>query len=417
MKITRTPYNWLVRLLLPLALIRLWWRGRREKGYRKNWRERLGYYPTKPQGPVIWVHAVSVGETRAAAALLVALHEKYPRHHLVLTHTTPTGRATRLEVDGIPLTRCYLPYDLPTLVDRFLDHFKPSLGLLMETEIWPNLVIGCHRRYIPLWLVNARLSEKSARGYARAQPLTSHTLSRLSGIAAQTENDAERFRKLGANNISVVGNLKFDSAHDYETNHQILPQLVNLNRPIWLAASTREGEEALLISLLPFLRKQNALLLLVPRHPQRFNEVAELLTSHDIVFQRRSKNLPLVADTEVLLGDSMGEMSRYFHSAQLAVMGGTLLPYGGQNLIEATAAGCPVLLGPHTFNFDAAARDAIKCGAALRVQGIEDLSILLPDLLKNPTRRATMGEAGLAFTKQFRGATQRIVDLLPLLSR
>jgi 3-deoxy-D-manno-octulosonic-acid transferase len=413
MKMTRTPYTCLVGLMLPLAFLRLWWRGRREGGYRRHWAERLGRYRQQPQGPVIWVHAVSVGETRAAATLLAALHQKYPHHQLVLTHTTPTGRATHLELPGVPLLRCYLPYDLPGLIRRFLNHFKPTLGLLMETEIWPNLVHACHHRRMPLWLVNARLSQKSATGYGRVQPLTSHTLSLLSGIAAQTEADAERFRALGAANIHVVGNLKFDAALDRENAHQPLPQLAGLNRPVWLAASTREGEEALLLGLLPALRKTGALLVLVPRHPQRFAGVAAMLSAQGIAFVRRSEEAPLAADTEVLLGDSMGEMPRYYHSAQVVVMGGSLLPFGGQNLIEATAAGCPVLLGPHTYNFDAVARDAIACGAALRVQGMEDLALLLPSLLADPARLAVMKQAGLDFTERFRGATARILGLLP----
>lgn len=413
MKMTRTPYTCLVSLLLPLAFMRLWWRGRKEPGYRKHWHERLGRYEQLPAAPVIWVHAVSVGETRAAATLLVALHKKYPDHQLVLTHTTPTGRATALHLEQIPLIRCYLPYDLPVLVRRFLDHFKPRMGLLMETEIWPNLIGACSARQIPLWLVNARLSQKSAAGYARVQPLTSRTLSLLSGIAAQTEADAARFRELGAARISVVGNLKFDAALDREHAHQALPQLAGLNRPIWLAASTREGEEALLMGLLPVLRARGALLVLVPRHPQRFNEVATMLSAQGIAFQRRSADLPVTADTEVFLGDSMGEMPRYYLSAQVVVMGGSLLPFGGQNLIEATAAGCPVLLGPHTYNFDAVARDAIACGAALRVQGIQELSLLLPNLLSDPAKLSAMSAAGLLFTERFRGATGRILELLP----
>ncbi len=411
---TLRGYTVLAWLLLPLAFVRLLWRSRHQPGYRHHWNERLGRYPVHATRPVLWLHAVSVGETRAASALIQLIRKQYPEFQLVLTHMTPTGRETAPDLIGADVIRCYLPYDVPFAIHGFLKHFRPRLGLLLETELWPNLISLCAEVRIPLLLVNARLSEKSAARYRRYQPLTRDILARLALIAAQTENDAQRLRSLGAREVLVTGNLKFDTVQAPlpESDLSSLRALIGPHRLVWLAASTRPGEERLLLEQLPGLNCPGGLLILVPRHPQRFNEVAALLTSLGIPFIRRSENRHVPADVQVLLGDSMGELQGYYQIADVALIGGSLLPFGGQNLIEATAAGCPVLIGPHTYNFLDAAEWAIAAGAALRLQHVSELLTVLPTLLRDEERRQRMGAAGRQFTLQHQGAAHKILSLI-----
>ncbi len=410
---TLQRYTLLAWLLLPLAFLRLLWRSRRLPAYRQHWGERLGRYARQAHRPVIWLHAVSVGEARAAGLLIQHIRQQYPGHQVVLTHMTPTGRQTAPELIGNDVIRCYLPFDLPFAVQRFLDHFNPRLGLLLETEIWPHLILACDQRHIPLLLVNARLSEKSFRRYQRHQPLAGNILGRLPLIAPQTDQDAQRFAALGARHLQVAGNLKFDApASPSAALVHHLHSLLEQHPRRWLAASTRPGEEALLLDLLPRLDLPDTLLMLVPRHPQRFREVAAMLAHRGIPFARRSDNQPVPPGVKVWLGDSMGELSAYYTLADVAVIGGSLLPFGGQNLMEATAVGCPVILGPHTFNFSEASQDAISAGAALRVQEASDLLQVLPPLFQDASRRQHMQAAGLAFTQQHQGATRRIMQLV-----
>ncbi|MBU6505146.1 MAG: lipid IV(A) 3-deoxy-D-manno-octulosonic acid transferase [Betaproteobacteria bacterium] len=411
---TRARYAVIAWLLLPFAFLRLLWRSRRLPAYRRHWAERLGRYPIAPPPPLIWLHAVSVGETRAAVPLIRELRRRYPGYRLLLTHMTPTGRETATDLIGPDVYRCYLPFDLPFAVDRFLGHFRPTLGLLLETEIWPHLVAACRQRNIPLLLVNARLSEKSAARYALHQPLVRETLKQLTLVAAQTPADSARFTTLGAPQVTVAGNLKFDMAVSQASETQVdsLRRLVGEGRRIWLAASTRPGEEQLLLDLWPALDAPDRLFILVPRHPQRFDEVAALLRRLAIPFVRRSENRPMPAGTRVLLGDSMGELQAYYQVADVAVIGGSLLPFGGQNLIEATAVGCPVILGPHTYNFQEAADAAVTAGAAIRLTDAARLPQILPPLLEDGARRQAMGEAGRRFTLQHQGAVHNLLALI-----
>lgn len=413
--ITRTGYTGLFWLLLPVVLLRLLWRSRRQPEYLQHWGERLGRYAAQPNRPVLWIHAVSVGETRAAVALVQVLQRHCPEYQLLMTHMTPTGRATVPELLGPQGVRCYLPYDLPCAVRGFLAHYRPTVGILLETEIWPNLIHACARQQIPLVLANARLSAASARGYARFQPLVQRALRELALIAAQTPEDAQRLQALGATAVAVTGNLKFDlpDPPQLEAVTAQLRVLAGSGRFIWLAASTRPGEEELLLDLLALAPLQQALLILVPRHPQRFGEVADLLRRRHIPFRRRSENRPLQQGAErVLLGDSMGELQSWYRVADVAFIGGSLLPFGGQNLIEATAAGCPVLVGPHTHNFAEVAQQAVACGAARRVTTPQDLARQLTVLLPDAPARQAMRAAGLDFTQRHRGATQRLWHLL-----
>jgi 3-deoxy-D-manno-octulosonic-acid transferase len=413
MSLWRAIYSLLLHLLIPLVLLRLLWRGRRQPGYLRHVPERFGFYPAAPPGPLIWLHAVSVGETRAAEPLVKALQERWPDHRILLTHMTPTGRETGAQVFGDRVSRCYLPYDLPFAVGRFLSQFRPRLGLLLETEIWPNLVHACRDRSIPLHLVNARLSERSARGYARFAGFTRTILGELAGVAAQTEADAQRLAALGAGQVRVCGNLKFDRsprARDLELG-QCLRGWFGA-RPVLLAASTREGEEELVLRAVERAAHPDLLTVIVPRHPQRFAAVASLLSGRGIAFQRRSEERAVDPAARVVLGDSMGELYAFYAACDVAFIGGSLLPLGGQNLLEACAVGKPVLVGPHMFNFEEATRLAVEAGAALQIVGERELGRALAALLEDPERCRQMGEAGMTLMRQHQGAAGRIVALL-----
>lgn len=409
----RRLYTLLLVLLLPYILFHLLWRSRRQPEYLRHIGERFGFYRGKPAAPLIWLHAVSVGETRAAVPLVAQLQARYPAHRILLTHMTPTGRETGRQLFGDQVLQCYLPYDFPFAAKRFLRHFKPEIGLLMETEIWFNLVQTCTKARVPLLLVNARMSEISARKYGRFKTLSRDSLQALSAIAAQTEADARRLVELGAPSVKITGNLKFDvavpqSAIDLGKN---LRERFGATRPVFLAASTREGEEVLIMQALAKIDTPNLLIVIVPRHPQRFDLVAELLAQRNVRFQRRSGNLPVAPETQVVLGDSMGEMFAYYAACDIAFIGGSLLPLGGQNLIEAAAMGKPVLVGPHTFNFAEVSELAVQAGAALRVANAEELALTVGELLKAPEKIKAMSVAALAFADRHRGATERLMAL------
>lgn len=413
-RLWRSLYSFALHLLVPAALLHLWWRGRRQPAYRENVGERFGWYPPRPSGPIVWIHAVSVGETRAAQPLVKALRRAFPEHRILFTHTTPTGRETGAQLYGDEVSRVYLPYDLPGAVERFLEWYHPEFGLLMETELWPNLARTARRRGIALYLVNARMSEKSARGYARLGPLTRDTLRQLVAVAAQTHADAQRLTHLGARDVVVTGSLKFDVAPPEASAAlgERLRSLFGATRPVWVAASTREGEEALVLDALERIPDPRALLVLVPRHPQRFDEVAALLASRGVRFERRSSGQPIRTDTRVVLGDSMGELFAYYRAADLAFIGGSLLPLGGQNLIEACAVGVPVLIGPHTFNFAEATQLAVKAGAARIVSSPSALAEAVTVLLADGEKRERMSRAARQFTQEHQGATARVVTLV-----
>ena len=410
----RGLYTLLWWLALPLLPLRLWWRGRREPGYRSRIGERFGRYRSdapSPTGEVIWIHAVSLGETRAVAPLIERAAHALPGATFLLTHMTATGREAGHALYGDTVQQAWLPYDVPFAIEAFLARFRPRAGLLMETEVWPNLVAACRRRDIPLYLVNARLSERSAAGYARFPALTRPMFAALSGVAAQTAADAARLAAVGARDVTVTGNLKFDVALPPES--PALGRELRLrfgeSRPVFLAASTRDGEEILLLDALakrPL--PAQTLTVVVPRHPQRFDAVAELLRSRGIPFVRRSANIAVPADVAFVLGDSLGEMGGYCAAADVAFVGGSLLPLGGQNLIEPIAMGTPTIVGPHTFNFREATDNAVAAGAALRVTDADALLHAVGELLNDAARRNTMREAALSFHAAHRGAADRL---------
>ena len=408
----RRIYTLLLWFFLPYIFFHLLFRAHKQREYLQHIDERFGRYSARSDKPLIWLHTVSVGETHAAVSLVQRLREIYPHHQLLLTHTTPTGRAASEKLYGSDVLRVYLPYDYPFAVNRFLRHFRPRIGILMETEIWFNLIHNCHTMQIPLLLLNARLSEKSAARYARFPNLTRLGLNELSAISAQSEVDAARITGLGANNVSVMGNLKFDiqpPSAMLKLGEQMRTQF-GKNRKVFLAASTRAGEELLLLSLLKQVDIPDLLTVIVPRHPQRFDDVADMLIQQGIRFQRRSENCPIAPDTEVVLGDSMGEMFAYYAACDLTFIGGSLLPYGGQNLIEACAVGKPVFIGPHTYNFAQASQLAVECGAAVRIQNSSDLAQGLQNLLANPVQLTIIGQAGLNFVRTHRGATKQALQ-------
>lgn len=405
-------YRLLLWLAFPWVLLRLWWRGHAEPGYKQGIGERFGFYGEPSGRPVIWLHAVSVGETRAAEPLLRALRSRHPDCEILITQMTATGREAAQQLFGGEVRVAWLAYDYPSAVRRFLQYFRPRLGVLMETEIWFNLVSECERAGVPLLLANARMSQKSARGYAVVAPLVRATLARLSAVAAQTAEDAERLRSLGAPSVEVTGNLKFD-VEPAVGSEALAAEFRRwfLGRRVLLCASTREGEEELLLDALDRNSLGDAIVVIVPRHPQRFGTVAQLLTARGLKFARRSENAPLASGCDFVLGDSMGEMAAYYRACDAAFVGGSLLAYGGQNLIEACAAGVPVLIGPYTYNFLQAAESAIAAGAAIRAKDAGEAIRQARALLQDPALRERMGRAGLAFCVAHRGASERTLAI------
>jgi 3-deoxy-D-manno-octulosonic-acid transferase len=401
----RHLYTIALRLALPLILLRLWWRGRREPGYRAHVEERFGIYSGERPAKALWLHAVSVGEARAAAPLVRALKGLLPDHTLVMTCTTAAGRDTLKQVYGESVLAAFLPYDYPESVQGFLEHFRPRIGVLMETELWPNLLRQCERHGVAVVLANARMSEKSARGYRRARALMAPGIASLAAVCAQSAADAERLRALGAPRVEVTGNLKFDVALDAAQLAAGREWKRKLGRPVLLLASTRDGEEKLLLEESSSLER-GVLIVVVPRHPQRFDEVAQFAHS------RRTQTKIPAGKERIHLGDTMGEMAFYYAACDVAVIGGSFLPLGGQNLIEALAAGAPVVVGPSMFNFAEATRLALQAGAAVQVEDAASAIRTASELLRDKDTRGRMAGAGRTLCEAHRGATQKHLDLL-----
>ncbi len=409
--LAQAAYSMALRALLPLVLARLWWRGAREPLYRQSIGERMGRYAPAPAGSDwVWVHAVSLGETRAALGLVQALRALHPELRLLLTHGTATGRAAGRELLREGDAQCWLPWDTPGAVRRFFAALRPRVGVLMETEVWPNLLQAARRADVPRVLANARLSPRSLRKAQRLRALMEPALAALSLTLAQTQADAQRLQQAGARDVEVTGNLKFDVAPEPGLLERGRAWRSALARPMVLAASTREGEEATLLPAWQAQPRPRPLLVLVPRHPQRFDEVAGLVAQCGLSLERRSgfadaPPVPACA-ADVWLGDSMGEMPLYYALADVALLGGSFAPLGGQNLIEAAACGCPVVMGPHTFNFAEAAELALAAQAALRVSGLDE-GVRQAVALSASPRRGAMSGAALAFAQAHRGAAER----------
>ncbi|WP_394777646.1 lipid IV(A) 3-deoxy-D-manno-octulosonic acid transferase, partial [Undibacterium sp.] len=413
MRLLYTLFWW---LSLPIVLARLWVRGRQEPGYRRHISERLGFYSQQAGTKIIWVHAVSAGETRAAEPLVRALLKRYAGHQILLTHMTPTGRATGqlLFADvSARVVQSFLPYDTNWKIKRFLRHFSPQLCILIETEVWPNLIAQCRLHQVPVALVNARLSEKSLKKARKLSALILPAAQAITCVAAQSGPDAQRLKELGVGRMIVTGNMKFDVSPPAQMAERgaRLRQCFG-ERPVFLCASTRDGEEELILNAfcaLPLELQRQALLVVTPRHPQRFDQVAAMINAQGLKHVRRSAldtdaaPARLPADVQVVLGDSMGEMYMYYAACELAFIGGSLVPLGGHNLIEACAMARPVLTGPHTFNFSEITEDAIAIGAAIRIGDPAALMKQAFELLADAGKRQQMGSSAHAFFMQHQG--------------
>jgi 3-deoxy-D-manno-octulosonic-acid transferase len=415
-------------LALPLALGRLLWKGRLQQGYREHINERLGMsWPISGAVPRIWVHAVSVGETRAAAPLIEALIQSGEK--ILLTHMTPTGRDTGRElfanhIASGQLVQSYLPYDIHWAVNSFYRYFSIKVGLIMETEVWPSLILSARQKSLPVILINARLSERSARRVSRFSNFAQLIYQSFTKILAQTNLDAKRYESLGLSNVIVTGNLKFDVTPNLQQIDHALALKKKLSHRVQIvcAASTRDGEESLIIEAWQtFLKtKENPsdfCLFIVPRHPQRFDDVfAQLQTSFPKVLRRSNLGdqefIDAIDQGVVILGNSMGEMSFYYALSDIVIMGGSLLPLGGQNFIEACALSRPIIFGEHTFNFQQASTDVIESRAAIRISDVADLVKAVDLLLTNPQVKEDMGTNALDFANQHTGATKKIVAVI-----
>ncbi|CAN7612691.1 3-deoxy-D-manno-octulosonic acid transferase [Polaromonas sp. LjRoot131] len=429
-------YSLLMYCVQPLLRRKLARRAKQEPGYLEAVEERFGRYtqPVEAVSELIWVHAVSLGETRTAALLLAALRARHPGLRILLTHGTATGRAEGVALLQPGDVQVWQPWDSPGAVARFFEHFKPRLGLLMETEVWPNMLAAAKARGMPLVLANGRLSEKSLQQALRISPLSFPAYAALSAVYAQTDEDARRFRQAGAVVGGVFGNLKFDASPDEAQQEKGKAWRRTLAQPVMMFASSREGEEDQFLQQISAMAQSEHApvdappqeagsrfkVLLVPRHPQRFNEVEALVRQHGLRVSRRSgwddaAGGPGSGDAQqadVWLGDSLGEMALYFSMSDVALLGGSFAPLGGQNLIEAAACGCPVVMGPHTFNFTEAAELAVEAGAAKRVVDMEQGVRAARKWMDRPDAHAAAVAAGLAFADRNRGATERTVNAL-----
>jgi 3-deoxy-D-manno-octulosonic-acid transferase len=411
-RIARALYSTLFRALVPAMLVRYWWRGRKEPGYRVAMAERLGYGDGYPSGAV-WVHAVSLGETRAATALIDALRERLPGMTLLLTHGTATGRDAGATLLRPGDRQAWLPLDTPGAVERFLERQRPRVGVLMETEIWPNLIAAATAHGVPMVLASARLSERSARKGERFAALLRPAVQSLAEVLAQTDADAERLRAAGAPRVSASGNLKFDVHPSQELLVRGHRWRELLGRPVVLAAITREGEEAELVREWGRTNGRNPFLIVVPRHPQRFDEVADLLVANGLRIARRSRwgDMPGPADLTVdaWVGDTIGEMPLYYGASDVALLGGSFAPLGGHNLIEAAACGCPLVMGPSTFNFAEAAEQAVRSGGAWREENM-GRAVRRALQLASSEMQTLASTRALGFAAMHRGAAGRMAD-------
>lgn len=414
----RLLYTVLLYLLAPAVLLRLAWRGLRAPAYLRRWPERFGFIEPPLGSQVIWLHAVSVGEVQAAQPVIRALLERYPDHSLLVTTVTPTGSARVQALFGGEVAHVYAPYDLPGAVTRFFDRVRPCVAIVMETELWPNLFATCRRRSVPLLLINARLSGKSLRGYRRVRSLVAQTLSAVTEIAAQGEADAQRFLSLGADGarVAVTGNLKFEQrvVPSLLERAEVLRRDWGPNRPVWIAASTHEGEDELVLDVFRQLRRQfgDCLLVLVPRHPERFEPVADLCRQRGLNTVLRSTREPCTAHTQVFIGDSMGELPLFYAASDVAFVGGSLVHHGGHNLLEPAALGVPVVTGPHVFNFTEICELLLAAEACRKVESVAGLERTVREWLADANARHQAGEQGRRVVERNRGALAAVLAMI-----
>lgn len=420
----RSVYTALLYVFAPIALAGTALRGLRDPAYRERLSERFGFTGISPSAAGLgrlWIHAVSVGEVQAAAPLVRALLKKYPQHSLLITTATPTGAQRVRALFGSSVLHAYLPYDLPGGVRRFLNRVRPSLAIVMEREIWPNLFGECERRGIPILLASARISERSAHRHRKFASLFREALSGNITVAAQTAQDAERYRSIGAQRVLVSGNVKFDIEVPQaarEAGEKLRAECLGI-RPVWVAGSTHDGEEQQLLAAhrLVMAQRPDAVLVLVPRHPNRFDAVRSWLKAEQVNFVARSRNEVVTASTQVLLVDTLGELMTFYAAADIAFVGGSLIAtVGGHNLLEPAVLQRPILVGPHNFNAPDIAQLMLESGGARQVDSAEQLATAILELYANPAARAEMGERANAIVAGNRGALNRVMELIePLL--
>ena len=418
MRLRRFVYTATMYLLIPVILYRLAVRGLRYPEYFQRWQERFGFFDDPKIHDSIWVHAVSMGEVNAAMPLIDALMERYPDAPFVITTVTPTGSERVRRVYRERVFNVYLPYDLPASIRRFLDRVRPRLAVVMETEIWPNLFFECQARNIPLIVANARLSEKSFRGYGPVRPLAESALSITRYVAAQSAVDAGRLRDLGAEpeRLGIFGNLKYDMTVPAELQAQAHGMRAGwgARRPVWIAASTHEGEEEAVLQAHEAVLKRfsDALLILVPRHPERFRPVIQESREAGFATRTRSENGTAASDTQCFVVDTLGELLRFYATADVAFVGGSLVPIGGHNILEPAALSVPVVVGPQTFNFVEITASLIDAGAALRIADAGELGATVIELLTDAPKRKRLGTAARAAFEREQGGVLRTLEIV-----
>lgn len=417
----RLIYTLTMYLLTPVIVYRLAWRGLRYRDYFGRWKERFGFFPDPKISQSIWVHAVSVGEVNAALPLIEAMMKRFADARIVVTTVTPTGSARTQKLFNDRVFHVYLPYDLPASIDRFLDRIKPRMAVIMETEIWPNLYHLCERRGIPILIANARLSERSLRGYGPVRPLARAAVRSVAQLAVQSKQDAERLLRLGAipERLVITGNVKFDMPvpSGLERIGKVLREYWGEPRPVWIAASTHEGEEARVLEAHTRVLRRfpDALLVIAPRHPERFRPVQQMCKGYGFRTLCRSEDTVAHHDTQCFVVDTLGELLNFFAACDVAFVAGSLDPIGGHNVLEPAALAKPVLVGPHTFNFEQITENLINDGAAIRIQDSASLGDAVVRLLADRELRLKMGNHALLAVERERGAVKRTIDLIDAL--
>ncbi len=422
---SRIIYSLLLYLAVPLVLLKMYFRGRKAPAYHKRWGERFAWIKAIPEDkPVIWVHSVSVGETIASAPMVKQLMVLYSNHQFVVTTMTPTGSDRVKALYGNTVHHVYCPYDLPDVQNRFLNRIRPSLALMVETELWPNTIAACHKRKIPVVIANARLSEKSAKGYGKLGGLTRRMMQQITLVACQNKADGERFKQLGLadQQLKITGSVKFDItvAPEIHTQAKALRNSweseAGGKRNILIAASTHQGEDEQILAAFKqiLLQNPNTLLVLVPRHPERFHQVFQLIEKSNLSAIRHSQTSETSPNTQVVLGDTMGELMKLYATADVAFVGGSLIESGGHNMLEPAALGIPVLSGPSIFNFHEISQELVNSGGMKLVQSVDELAHQTSELLASPELRETMGQSGKVFVESNRGALLKVLNIVQI---
>jgi 3-deoxy-D-manno-octulosonic-acid transferase len=413
----RYIYTFLFYLVMPFVLLRMLWRSRHLADYRRRWAERFGYCPHK-LSQCIWIHAASVGETIAAIPLIKALQKQYPDLPLLITNMTITGGVRTKATFGDGVLQAYVPYDLPAANKRFLQRVNPVIALIIETELWPNMFYACHERHIPIMVANARLSQKSAAGYARIAPITRQMLNAVHTLAVQTQTEAERFVSLGlpADRVHVTGSIKFDVnvPADFSEKSASLRGALGAERFIWIAASTHATEEEIMLAAHRKMLEKfpNALLILVPRHPERFNQVFALSEQQGFATVRRSDGTPCTADTAVYLSDTMGELMLMYSVSDVAFVAGSFAHIGGHNMLEAAVLGKPIITGPVLFNFEEISQKLIAANGMKTVVNADELATQVIKCFADEAYRLEIGENAKQFVDANRGALAKHISLI-----